>query len=334
MLKFLFVTDWHFRGNNPINRVDDYKEAIKEKLTEVFEIARQKQVNAVISAGDIFDSFQVSIGTLLDLADLLITINPTKIPIITTFGQHDVQGYNIESFYRTSLALLERLVPELRVYLKPSQYDYYDDKKGTKVQVTFSPYSRKMDIDGYGYSPETDCDEDVFRIHVAHGTLIDHEAPFDKFTLLSEVPTRADLVFTGDYHPGYGIFKRSDGKVFCNPGSLARKAATESNIKRKIQVAYTEIDGQEIKTLDLIPLTNVRPGEEVLDRSKIEQEKQRQYAMEQFSALIETSTGEAVLLDINRIVEEIGKLEAFEPEIVNLALKLIDDQRAEVVANA
>ena len=32
MVKFLFVGDLHLRGTNPRNRIDDYKEAAKQKL--------------------------------------------------------------------------------------------------------------------------------------------------------------------------------------------------------------------------------------------------------------------------------------------------------------
>lgn len=35
MVKFLFVGDLHLRGTNPRNRIDDYKEAAKQKLKEV-----------------------------------------------------------------------------------------------------------------------------------------------------------------------------------------------------------------------------------------------------------------------------------------------------------
>ena len=54
-------------------------------------------------------------------------------------------------------------------------------------------------------------------------------------------------------------------------------------------------------------LQSAKPGEEVLDRSRIEAEKKRAYAMEEFASLIQTETGEDVLVDINTIVESIAK---------------------------
>ena len=55
MVKFLFVGDLHLRGTNPRNRIDDYKEVAKQKLKEVFKIAVDNAVDAILQPGDIFD---------------------------------------------------------------------------------------------------------------------------------------------------------------------------------------------------------------------------------------------------------------------------------------
>ena len=331
MIRLLYTADWHMRGSNPRNRTDDYKEALKAKLLECFQLAKKWEVEAILTPGDIWDSFVVSIGTLLEFADF-INEHSHGIPIITTFGQHDVQGYNAASLYRTSLALLERLVPNIKIYTSPDQVAYLIGDKGVpEVAVTFTPYSRKMDLNGYGYSPEADILQNLPSIHVAHGTLLDHEPPFEKFTLVEDVVTTADLVLTGDYHPGYGLIKRPDGKVFYNPGSLTRTKASEAEIAREIAVGLITVDGRDIdvKTLKLL---SAKPGDEVLDRSRIEAEKERAYAMDTFSALMQTKTGGVVLLDINSIVEAIATQEATAPHIVKAALELIDAQRENVTA--
>lgn len=51
MVKFLFVGDLHLRGTNPRNRIDDYKEAAKQKLKEVFKIAVDNAVDAILQRG-------------------------------------------------------------------------------------------------------------------------------------------------------------------------------------------------------------------------------------------------------------------------------------------
>lgn len=325
MPKFLWTGDWHLRGTSPRNRKDDYAESVKQKLREIFELAQEQQVTSILAAGDTWDRPEVSTGVLLDFADVL---TECPVPIYTTAGNHDIYGYNLSTYRRTSLALLERLVPNFHVINDPAQAVMFKD---AAVQITFTPYSGYIDRDGYGYSPEGIAAETdgLFKIHVAHGMLLDHEPPFDRFTLVQEVATKADLVLTGHDHIGYGLFKRKDGKTFLNCGSLTRLSASVSEIERTIQIALITVEGAKCD-VKLIPLKSAKPGAEVLDRSHIEAEQKRQYAMESFSTLIETGTGEKVLVDIESIVEAIAKREQLAPEIVTLALNKINEQRVNV----
>lgn len=112
MVKFLFVGDLHLRGTNPRNRIDDYKEAAKQKLKEVFKIAVDNAVDAILQPGDIFDRPEVGIAVLLEFAEVL---KESPVNIYCTLGNHDIYGYNVDSYYRTSLRLLEMLVPQLTV---------------------------------------------------------------------------------------------------------------------------------------------------------------------------------------------------------------------------
>lgn len=322
MIKFLFVGDIHARGTSPRNRLDDYKEALKAKLREVFELAKQHQVEAILTPGDVFHSPEVSIAVLLEFVELL---KESPVPIYATPGNHDVYGYNLDTYHRTSLRLLELLVPRLEVVRDNLIYfggrgDY------PEVQVTFTPYSGKIDVNGWGYSPEAYNHNVNFKIHVAHGMLLDHTPPFDRFSLVQEVETEADLVLTGHDHTGFGIYKRADGKTFINPGSLTRLSASVAEIERQVQVALiTVYEGKEFD-VELIPLKTAKPGAEVLDRSRIEAEKKRQYAMDEFAALIQDNNGQEVV-DINHIVEKIAEKEGIAPDVVRKAIEKIDKQR-------
>lgn len=131
---------------------------------------------------------------------------------------------------------------------------------------------------------------------------------------------------TGHDHTGYGVYQRSDGVVFVNPGSLTRLSASTAEIERIVQVALIDVSagGIEVK---LVPLKSAKPGGEILDRSGIEAEQQRQYAMEEFAALIRTSAGEKVLLNIDDIVATIARQEAFAPEVVAKTIEKIQEQK-------
>lgn len=332
MVKFLFVGDWHLRGNNPRNRTDDYPDVAKEKLREVFKIAVDNGVDAILQPGDIFDRPEVGIAVLLEYAQVL---KECPVDIYCTIGNHDIYGYNVDSYYRTSLRLLEMLVPNLHVIQSSSDKPIYVSKGRYRVYLTATPYSKDMDINGYGYSPDVEYnDPDAIGVHIAHGMLLDHKPPFDRYSDLYKVDTKASVILTGHDHMGYGIYNRSaDGKLFVNPGSLLRMSASVGEITRQVRVALITID--DIKgtySADFIPIESAKPGEEVLDRSRIEEEKERQYAMENFSALIQGHTGNKVLMDINQIIDQVAAEEKYNPDVVRTALQIIDGQREKVEA--
>ncbi|MEK4879366.1 metallophosphoesterase family protein [Paenibacillus sp. FSL R5-0908] len=330
MIRFIFGGDPHARGTNPRNRKDDYKAALEAKLLETFKLCRDHDAAALILAGDTFDLPDVANSVINDLADLL---EECPVPIYTTAGNHDIPGYNIQAYRNTSLRMLERIVPRFHVINDDAPIYFGTDNE---VMLTFTPYCGQMDVDGWGYSPEVfKEDEHRYKVHVSHGMLLDHTPPFDKFTLVQEVKTEADMVLTGHDHTGYGVYRRGDGKVFCNPGSLTRLSASQSELSRTIQVALIEIKpkegsrtGKMYGEIKLLPLQCAAPGEEVLDRSKIEADQKRQYAMESFAALVQTSTGERVLLDIPTIVDTIAEQNNIPAAVRDLALAKIEEVRA------
>ena len=325
MSKFIFVGDLHLRGNNPRNRIDDYQEAADMKLREILRGADDLNADAILIPGDVWDRPEVAIGVLLHYAKIL---NTSPCPIYTTIGNHDIYGYNLSTYERSSLKLLELLVDKLHV-LGPSDVEYVNG-----AYITATPYSGDMDIDGYGYGgplPE-ETDDDIPRIHLAHGMLLDHKPPFDRYTLIDDCKTSADLVLVGHDHLGFGVHKRKDGKIFCNPGALMRMSASINEIERPVQVAIITIDDTtwlKFARIDiqLMPLECAKPGDEVLDRSKIDEAKARQYAMDNFSTLIQSHTGQKVIADVNQIVEEIAKQGEYAPEVVKTALEILDRQR-------
>lgn len=327
MIKLLYAGDKHIRGTNPRNRLDDYKEALKRKFEELFKIAKEENVDAILDPGDLFDSPNVSIGVLLEFADLF---EKCPVPYYITAGNHDIYGYNLDTYWRTSLALMERLVPQLQVFNDPTKPAFIIGED-VEVQISFTPYSGDMDRDGYGYSPEaTEPLEGAYKIHVAHGMLLDHEPPFDRYTLVKDVKTTADLVLTGHCHIGYGIQRRPDGKVFANIGSFTRLAANHAEMKRDIQALLITVRGPKSADLEVIKLASAKLGADVLDRSRIEAEKKRQYAMDTFSALIKTDEGQEAIVDIPGILEMIASKEVTNPEAIKLALAKIEEAREQL----
>ncbi len=330
-MKLLYFGDPHIRGTNPRNRKDDYKEALKNKFREIFSLAKYKEVEAIITPGDIFDRPEVTNGVLLEFADVL---KESPVPIYTTAGNHDIYGYNLDTYNRTSLRVLELIVPQLEVINDNTKNVILNDSY-TKVALSFQPYSQDIDKNGFGYSPVNPEGDDYFKIHTAHGMLLDHDPKvFDRFTYIGDVKTEADLVLCGHDHLGFGRYDRADGKAFLNCGAICRLSASEAEIERTVNVALITVTGDEqdnhTAEIELIPLQSAKPGDEVLDRSKIEAEQKRQYAMEEFSSLIQDKQGNKAVVDVNAIVEAIAEKEKYEPDVIQIALEKIAEAKEEM----
>jgi DNA repair protein SbcD/Mre11 len=322
-MKLLYFGDVHIRGKNPRNRTDDYKEALKAKLREIWKLAEYNNVDAVLCPGDIFDRPEVTNGVLLEFADVF---KECKKPIYTTPGNHDVYSYNLDTYGRTSLRILELIVPNLHVITDPKENVFLKNQ----IALSFQPYDQNIDKDGYGYSPGNPA-AGCYKIHIAHGMLLDHDPKvFDRYTYVGTVKTEADLILTGHDHLGFGLYERSDGKVFLNCGAICRLAASEAEINRKVQVALITIEDQKLQGIELIDLRSAKPGAEILDRSQIEADQKRQYAMEEFAALIQSEDGTKAIVDLNAIVEAIAEKEGYAPEVVQLALDKIGLAKSEL----
>lgn len=320
-MKLLYFGDIHIRGKNPRNRTDDYKEALKAKLSEIWNLAKYYGVKAVICPGDVFDRPEVTNSVLLEFAEVF---KECPVPIYTTPGNHDVYSYNLDTYGRTSLRILELIVPQLHVITDASQ----NITIGKEVALSFQPYDQNIDRNGYGYSPGKPLDG-YFKIHTAHGMLLDHDPKvFDRYTYVGDVKTEADLVLCGHDHLGFGFYERKDGKKFLNCGAICRLSASEAEIERKVQVALITITNNQLEDLQLIDLRSAKPGNEVLDRSQIEADQKRQYAMEEFAALIQTEDGTKAIVDLNAIVESIADKEGYAPEVVRIALDKIGEAKA------
>lgn len=325
-MKFIYLGDIHIRGKNPRNRTDDYKESLKAKLREIFKLAEYNKATAIICAGDIFDRPEVTNSVLLEFAEVF---KENKIPFYTTAGNHDVYSYNLDTYWRTSLHILELIVPNFTVINDSKQNLLLNEATGG-VAISFQPYTHEIDRDGFGYSPG-DPAKGYFKIHVAHGMLLDHDPKvFDRYTYVGTVQTEADLVLSGHDHLGFGIYERSDGKVFMNCGAICRLSASEAEVNRKVQVAVITVENGKLQPIELVDLRSARPGNEILDRSQIEAETKRQYAMDEFAALIQTDDGSTTAVDLEAIIQNIAEKEGYAPEVVQMALDKIQEKKEEI----
>lgn len=104
MTKLYFVGDLHLHDTSPSSRIDDYSQAILDKLSQVFEKAKLSGVEAIIFEGDIFHKPSgISVRYLNKVID---TFKEAPCPCYTVIGNHDVQYGRIDDVGGTSLGVL------------------------------------------------------------------------------------------------------------------------------------------------------------------------------------------------------------------------------------
>ncbi|AYO30532.1 MAG: repair protein SbcD/Mre11 [Thermoanaerobacteraceae bacterium] len=315
-MRFLFFTDTHIKGTNPQNRKDNFLETLQKKIKEVLDIAVEKKVDVILHGGDIFDRPDVSPSLV---REFVVLLNKYSIPVYAVAGNHDIYGQNPLTVNRTMLGLLDGM--GIIKLIQPGEKLIFEDGP-RKIQLTGQPYFYGIDGEDKRQSYMVEKSHDVnFAIHMVHGMLL--EKPFFEgmsYTLIEEiVGTQADITLSGHYHTGFNT-KVIDGKFFINPGSLVRINNSMNELLRMPKVIIIDIN----ENIDIIE-TNLNcalPGDEVLDRTKVQALAFREKKLAEFIQGI-YSTGQYNTININKIIEEISRQQNIKEEVVKEALQRI-----------
>lgn len=315
-MKFLFLTDTHIRNTNPQGRKDNFFETVFKKLDEIIEIAQEKNVDAVLHGGDLFDRPDTPPSLV---REVVIRFKKIDVPIYMVAGNHDIYGQNPNTIKRTMIGLLDsmgiiKLInPEEKVFLK---------KNGVTVRLTGTHYSYNLDKEGKisGYIvKKDDCD---VAIHMVHGMLLEKPLFHTAYcTTIDEIlSTQADITLSGHYHSGYGI-KYVNGRYFVNPGSIVRIDSSLIEISRMPKVSFIKIEKDII--IENITLKSALPGYEILDRTKLEEMEFKEKKLAEFIQSV-NSASNFKSYDFTAILNEISQKNNIKKEVVEEALKKIE----------
>ena len=307
-MKILSVGDVHYTNRKPVGRVDDYKAAILNKLLQIAELSQNYDVT--IFSGDIFDKPNVT-GSFLDLYAVIKQVkNAYVVP-----GNHDIFGYNLNKIDNTALGLLAA-TGAVKLLYSDSIIET------TKVVIAGQGYCIDVDENGFGYDSEHFKDGKL-GIMVTHGMLLDVPMNIAKNTQINDVVTKADIVITGHYHPGFGIKERGS-KFFCNVGAICRIEASKHEMEREIKVMSILVNDDLSFVIQETPLVY---DKDVLSREHVEKIIHNKAVKSEFSAVLESKKSDMVFTSVEDLVLYVKQQAEESDDTVKIALDLIEARR-------
>ncbi|MBQ3420939.1 MAG: metallophosphoesterase [Romboutsia sp.] len=306
-ISFLYIGDVHFGSNKPESRIDNFYETAILKLKEIVDISKEYNVDAILQPGDLFDTPKPSFNVIGDLVNILAPVDK----FIMVPGNHEMPGNTESSLERSVLSLLKGIH---FIEFTSKENPIFFEKNGVKVAITGSRYTTNIDTTRKDlYVVDNKLGD--YHIHLAHGMLSDESmGELIQHTTIDEIMhTKADITLVGHDHLGFGIIERNN-KIFVNSGSILRLTCSTKEIKRTPKVVLIEIENSEIK-LKEIKLKSGKPGEEVLDRTKLDDKKARDIYKAKLSMFIEEQSSEFDSIAVYELIDSMGESEAIDKTI-------------------
>lgn len=247
-VKIVHTADLHF--DTPFNEVDDKQRAInKEELKEVFKniinFCKEKQVDILLLAGDIFDNLTLSRETIHFIENVFNDIKETRVFISP--GNHD--PYNNKSFYK-----LIKWPENVYIFKDKLEKVYIKELETNVWGAAFNEkYVRESLIKGFS---QNNKEINIMVIHGEISSSIDGNE-YNPITLKDIKESGMDYIALGHRHNFSGILKEGNtsysysgcpqGRGFDENGDkgiiygYVAKGAVELNFIKTCKRNYEEI---------------------------------------------------------------------------------------------
>lgn len=237
-MKILHITDSHGTVKGPESRKDIYYITFLKKLYELGYIVKRYGIDMVIHTGDLFHTARVSDKFAGQVSEM---IKAMGIPFYVVPGNHDIEGYTIDTIDQTKLGLLAK-AGVITILDREHPIVVNGNQNGEEYSVAISGQEYYAHIDeGNMQDFEMQQDEADLNILAIHGYITSTpQHPDIKCTMCQDVITNADIILTGHYHRQ---FEWSDGQsldIF-NPGSMMRVEQTDYNKNHMPQYGILDI---------------------------------------------------------------------------------------------
>lgn len=306
-MKYLIYTDAHVKGINPRSRTDNYYQSWLDKYRELFLIAKENKVTAIIDGGDLLDTPNVADSIVDDILDI---VEENKIPVYAMWGNHSMCGHHKETSKGTSLAHMFR------------RSKLFQDcgggvEVGTDFHIDFIDYDHNIEDKIKEQGIIIDSKESYWKIAVCH-VMITPE-PFFKeaaFIVPEDVKTNADIIVCGHYHHPW---QKKIGKTqFLNPGCFGRTSIDMRDIEPSVILLDTEKRSWEI-----IKLKWAKKGAEIFDLLKKEALESNERELEQFISQLKDFKSQE--LDLVGTITLIAKENNIKKEVVDRILNKLGE---------
>lgn len=322
-LSFLYRTDVHVADRSPASWKGDYPSEVWSNLEQVGQLAKDREVNAVLDGGDYFHVKSASRNPHSLVYRTAKIHAAYGCPTFCVEGNHDLQYNNLDTIERQPLGVLyaSGVFQHLR--------DQVFEDGGMRVRVVgvpYSPFRTQDELKAIQKQPGDD-----FLIVVAHALAGEAPPPMVQDFFNEPVfrysdlitPDGADVWCFGHWHKDQGIVE-IDGKRFVNQGALSRGALINENLTRTPKVAHFDISPAGI-TITPFKM-QVAPAEEVFDIERKERHEREGRDIDQFVQRLQADAQFDPSLSIEANVQSLS----FAADVKQTVLDYLDRARAEV----
>jgi DNA repair exonuclease SbcCD nuclease subunit len=317
MTEFTFITanDIHISDSGPQGRIDDFKSAMLDKLSQMAMACSKLKADAAIIAGDLYNIKNPAKNTHKLNRELIEVFKTFPCPIYMIEGNHDLTANNIGSLEEQPLGVLfaDKTLIQLRHEVI--------QKGDCKISLVGIPFTEGLEPstlvlpDKEDYSAQI-CVMHLFAVLKSGNMFGERLYGYDELVRLP-----ADIFVLGHYHIDQGIYE-SEGKYFINIGSMSRGTLAEESIDHSPQIGLIKIAVNQGKTEYNIKALKlkVRPAKEVFDLvKKEEQQKQK----EEIQIFVDKLATEAVketvesAKTIDDVIDAMGLVKVIKDRVVH-----------------
>lgn len=281
-MKVLITADWHIKGERPVCRLDDDWIASQRKtISEIREAFSKYGCDQIWILGDLFDAPRCSTEAVNMLVEELLKFPEGSVRVLC--GNHDLKDHNYDNLNTCSIGTIKKIFGDIP-----------DEVQGDICRLTVS--ARPFGMDDYDSTASIVCTHQLtFPDDTTRGIFGGSTAE----ELLSRW-SKADIIFTGDYHHGYVHSQLEHNMIrrhVVTPGCINIQKADELDYEPFVVLWDTEADLNHY-TFKKIYLD---PQRENCTRDHIEA---REHKEEEFERVVETIKGNVdISLDFDSNLE-------------------------------